>query len=73
MDRVVFCIQRAIDHQSGSGGCVASQLDDPFVIAQRLAPPMLADLAKKTMLDRIPFGGARWIMANGDTDLITIH
>jgi len=34
---------------------------------------MLADFAKEAMVRRIPFGGARWIVANGDAELIAVH
>src|SRR6266436_4120877 len=38
-----------------------------------LAGPVLANLAKEAMLDRVPFGGSAWIMADGDGQLIGVH
>jgi len=45
---------------------VGDQIDHHFVAAQRLTPPVLADVGEEPMLDLILFAGPRWKVAHRD-------
>ena len=42
------------------------KLQGLLITVQRLGFPVFADLAEQSMLDRIPFGSAGWVVRNGD-------
>ena len=65
-------IQGAFDLQTGLGSRFSNQAHNRWVIGQRLAGPLLADLAKESVLDRVPLGGAGGIMTDGHAQLVGI-
>ena len=54
------------DGQPGGCGGGADQLDHGLVAGQRPAAPVAGDLREQPVLDLIPLGGARRVMAYGD-------
>ena len=42
----------------------SNEVDDDFMTDQRLASPVLADEGEQTVLDLVPFAGARWEVAD---------
>src|SRR6266513_1290796 len=63
----------AFDLQSGLGPCFRNQAHNGGVITQRLASPVLADLAKESVLDRIPLGGPGGIVTDSHPQLVGIN
>ncbi len=47
----------------GFGG--TDELEDLVNVGEGFASPVFADLAAQAVLDGIPFGSARWIVADG--------
>ena len=60
------------NRQPGLGGGAAYIVEHDVQVAQRLARPIQADLAKEPMLDGIPFRTPRGIMAHGHAESIAI-
>ena len=54
------------DFQSGCGRGVANEGQQNQQRAQHMAGPGGGDLAEEPVLNRIPFRGSRWIVADGD-------
>ena len=52
-------VESGLDPESGRGPGVADQVDDGLEGAQRLAPPVLRDVAEQPVLDPVPLAGAR--------------
>ena len=69
-DLNAFLIEVAIeitrDREAVFGRGGADQLDDDLVADQRLAPPVLRDVGKETVLNLVPLAGARGQMGDGD-------
>ena len=63
---VVGGIQACGHFQAGLGCGGADKLQGFLITVQRLGFPVSADLAEQAMLDGIPFGGAGWIVRDGD-------
>lgn len=59
-------IEFGFDFQAGAGGGASDQIDDHFVVIQRLAPPVHTDMTEHAMLDLIPFAGSWREMADRD-------
>jgi hypothetical protein len=54
-------------HGQPSGGCRASDECKHYIEAPQWLPgPIDADVTEQSVLDRIPLGATRRIMANGD-------
>ena len=70
---VVLRIQGAFDLQTGLGSRFSNQAHNRWVIGQRLAGPVLADLAKESVLDRVPLGCSGGIMTDGHPQLVRIN
>lgn len=63
--RFVGCrIQIGATPQSSFCFRCPNMFQDRFVIHQRLSSPVLADGAKRTVLNPIPFGGTGWVMGH---------
>jgi len=62
---VFAAIQSAAHGQSFRGRCLGNELDDGFIVTQRLAPPIRRDEGKQTMLDLVPLAGSRRKMTHG--------
>src|ERR1035441_5321662 len=65
---VLAGVQTRVDLQSGAGGGRADQVDDHLQALQRLAAPVQADVREHTVLDFVPFAGARREMTDADRD-----
>ena len=59
-------VERALDLQAGLGRRRGNQLDDGHEIRERFAAPVLRDVAEQAMLDLVPLGRARRIVADLD-------
>src|SRR5262245_12483639 len=59
-------IQRGLTAQSSLRLRCANEIENCFVIDQRLSSPITTDLRKETMLDRIPLGSSCRIMRDDD-------
>ena len=64
--RILATIQTTLDFQTFGGCRPGDQVDNGFVINQRLAAPIRCDKREQAMLDLVPFAGARWKMTDGD-------
>src|ERR1700676_311369 len=64
-------VELCSDLQSRLGGRAGDQVDDDVVTDQGLAAPVLRDVAEHTMLNLVPFTGARREVADvdGETQL----
>ena len=62
--RIFSAVQPAGHFQPLRGGGLGDELDDRFVIAQRLSTPIRRDKGKQPVLDLVPFAGAGRKMAN---------
>ena len=69
---IVLGHKKAFDGEPGRGGRFTDELEDQRVVLQGDARPVFADFAEETMLDGIPFGGARGIVTDGDRELIAV-
>ena len=71
-DRIFFSIEIGGHDQSGLGTGGANEFEHLLVAVQGLGGPVLGDLGEQTMLDGIPFGGARRVVSdrNGDAECI---
>ena len=58
--------QDSLDGETGLGRGLTDIVEHKVKGAQGTTGPSFADLAKETMLNRIPFGGTRRIMTDGD-------
>src|SRR4051812_25003413 len=58
-------IEPALDGQTLLSRGAGNQLDDDLMGQQRFATPVLGDEGEQTMLDAVPFAGARRQMRNG--------
>ena len=65
---VVALDQGCIDDKAGLGFCGSKKVEYGLVAHQGLASPILADFAEQTMLDGIPLGGARRVVADSDRE-----
>jgi len=63
---VVLLAQPSTDAQTGCGACVADEVQDSFVVDERLGCPVVADAAEHAMLDGIPLGGAGRVVTDFD-------
>src|ERR1700676_3030407 len=59
-------VELCSDLQSSLGGRAGDQVDNDVVTDQGLATPVLRDVAEHTMLNLVPFAGARREMADMD-------
>jgi hypothetical protein len=64
--RIDTFVQATVDLQSCLGCGGSNQLHDDLVRHQRLAPPILCDEGKESMLYLVPFAGAWWQVAHSD-------
>lgn len=63
-------IQAALHRQSGLGRRARNQTDNRSVIGQRTSAPVGADECKESMLDFVPFSGARRKVTNRNLQLL---
>ena len=69
----VFLVDQLCGHaQPGVGGGGADVVEDRPVAAQRVAGPVLADLAEQAMVDGVPLGGAAGVVTDGNGELVGI-
>jgi len=54
------------DDESGAGGGVGDEIDDCLVGGQRAAAPVKGDAGEQSVFDLVPFGGAGWVVGDGD-------
>ena len=70
----VFLVDQLCGHaQPGVRGGGTDVVEDRLVAAQRVAGPVLADLAEQAMVDRVPLGGAAGIVTDGNGELVRIN
>lgn len=65
---VVFGNQIGADSEAGSSLGRADEVEHGVHVGERLAGPVPADLAEQAVLDGVPLGGARRIVAHGDDE-----
>lgn len=70
---IVLRDQMAGDAESCGGRGFADELGDQRIGLERDTRPVLTDLAEESMLDRIPLGGPRGIVADGDRQMAAVH
>ncbi len=58
--------QVRVNRQAGLGGGVIQIVEHPLEGSQWTALPSFADFAENAMLNGVPLGGSRRIMAHGD-------
>ena len=69
----VFPVDELCGHaQPGVGGGGTDVVEDRPVAAQRVAGPVLADLAEQAMVDGVPLGGAAGVVTNGDLEVVRV-
>ena len=75
LDAAVILVvdQLGVHAQPGDRGGSTDVVEDGLVAAQRVAGPVLADLAEQAMVDRVPLGGAAGIVADGDLEMVWIN
>ena len=56
-DGILAAIQAASDSQSFGGRGLGNEMDNGFVVMQRLPPPIRRDKRKQTVFDLIPLAG----------------
>ena len=70
----VFLVDQLCGHaQPGVCGGGTDVVKDRLVAAQRVAGPVLADLAEQAMVDGVPLGGAAGVVTNGDLEVVRIN
>ena len=69
---ILLGVQSASDLEPGFGVGSRYQPSHGRVIHKGLTSAMLADLAKESVFDRVPFGGPSGIMADGYGQLVGI-
>ena len=57
-------VEFAPNFEASVSRCICNQLDNGEVAGERLATPILVDVAKHAMFDLVPFRCPRWIMAD---------
>ena len=57
-------VERCLDGKASVGGRICNQVDDNIMTNQRLAPPVLRDMAEEAMLDLVPFASPRRKMSD---------
>ena len=69
---IFVLVEFGADLEAGIGGGCSNQLNDGSIAAQGLAPPVDGDEREETVLDLVPFAGARRQMTDRDrqADLI---
>ena len=65
--------QLGVHAQPGDRGGGTDVVEDGLVAAQRVAGPVLADLAEQAMVDRVPLGGAAGVVADGDGEVVRVN
>src|ERR1700722_16493445 len=55
------------NRQSGLSSGGADKVQDLVITIERLTGPVLGNLGKETMLNGVPFGSARRVMGNGES------
>jgi hypothetical protein len=57
-DGIFPAVQSACHLQPLGRGCLRNEIDDRFVVAQRLTAPIRRDKGKEPVFDLVPFAGA---------------
>ena len=64
VERILATVEGRLDLQALCRGGAGDEFDDDVVADQRSASPVLGDMAEETMLNLVPFAGARRQMAD---------
>src|SRR3974390_1743085 len=65
---VLFRMEHRVNSQACLGGGAANNCEEELPRTQRRAGAVAADEAEQTMLDRVPFATAGWVVAHGDLE-----
>jgi hypothetical protein len=69
---ILLVNQAGFDGQAGFRFRGGDEVQNGFVVHQRLRSPVFADEGEHSVFDRIPFGGTRGIMTDLDPDAETV-
>ena len=65
-------VDGTVDLEAGLGGCGPDQLDDRQSAFERLAAPVLRDVAEHAVLDLVPLRGARRIVVHFECETAVV-
>ena len=68
MGWILISVEIGSHNQASLSAGRANEFEHFFVAVEWLSRPVLGDLGEQAVLDGIPFGGARWVVSDGDGD-----